>query len=146
MQNQTVQEHIGELIEDFMSYRDRGQWYKLEGMFTETAYVDDKAITDEEPGRRAVAAILYGWRRLIRDLYYGAKHSMGRMKIERTGKKEVEAESEVEASYYKMQNGKRYVLRLKGVYNYNFKKVAGKWKIAEVRFSEVARSFEPIGA
>ena len=146
MQNQTVQEHITDIIEDFIVSRDQGQWYRIEGMFTETAYVDDQAITDEVPSKRAISSILYGWKRLIRDLYYGAKHSIIGMSVERKGKKEVAAESEVEARYYKMQEGKRYVLKLKGVYNYTFKKVAGKWKIAEVRFSEITRSFEPVGA
>lgn len=145
MQNQAVNRHISELIEDFIESRDQGQWYRLEGMLTESAYIDDQAISEQEPGKKTVQVILYGWKRLIRDLYYGAKHTVGKMHIERKSKKEIAAESEVEAKYYTMRSGKRYVLRLKGVYNYTFRKVAGKWKIAEMRFSEIHRSLEPIG-
>ncbi len=141
-----VTSHIRELIEQVLLYRDQGQWEKLEQFFTEKAYIDDEALTSLEPSERTSATAIYNWRRVVRDLYYSAKHKMGATKIERTGRKEVAAESEVEARYYTAQGNTRYVLKMKGVYTYTFRKVAGRWKIADMRLSVLSKTFEPIGA
>ncbi len=141
-----VTSHISELIEQVLEYRDQGQWGKLEQYFTEKPYIDDFALTAETPSTRPSATAIYNWRRVVRDLYYSARHKIGNMKIERTGRKEVEAESEVEARYYTAKGNTRYVLKLKGVYTYTFRKVAGRWKIADMRLTVTSRSLDPIGA
>ena len=141
-----VTSHIGELIEQVLTYRDQGQWDKLEQFFTEKPFIDDKALTQEEPSTRPSATEIYNWRRIVRDLYYSARTKISHMKIERTGRKEVAAESEVEARYYTAKGNTRYVLKLRGVYKYTFRKVAGRWKIADMRFKVLNRSLEPIGA
>ena len=138
--------HISELIEQVMRYRDQGQWDKLEQCFTERPYIDDEAITSQSPSTRTSSSAIYNWRRIVRDFYYSAKHKMGKTQIERTGRKEVAAESEVEARYYTAKGNTRYVLKVKGVYSYTFKKVAGRWKISDMRLSVLSRSLEPIGA
>jgi hypothetical protein len=68
------------------------------------------------------------------------------MDIERTGKKEVAATSEIEARYYTLKDGERYVYKMDGVYEYNFRKVAGRWKIDSLKLKVSKQSFEPIGA
>jgi hypothetical protein len=141
-----VQTHITELIQQVMLYRDQGQWEKLEQFFVEKPYIDDEALTAQAPSQRPSALAIYNWRRVVRDLYYSARHKIGGMKIERTGKKEVAAESEVEARYYTAKGNTRYVMKMKGVYTYTFKKVAGRWKIADMRLNVLSKSFEPIVA
>ncbi len=141
-----VTSHISDLIEQVLEYRDQGQWDKLESYFTEKPFIDDYALTEQEPSTRSSSAAIYNWRRVVRDLYYSARHKIGHMKIERTGRKEVEAESEVEARYYTAKGNTRYVLKLSGVYKYTFRKVAGRWKISDMRFSVLSRSLEPLGA
>ena len=145
MYSAAVNAHIRELIEQVMEYRDQGQWQKLEQLFTETPYIDEEALNMEKPGVRAVANVTYGWRRLIRDLYYSVRHTLGAMTIERTGKKEVQAETEVEARYYTMKDGQRHVYKMNGVYEYQFKKVAGRWKIDSLRLKVFKKSLSPIG-
>src|SRR3989337_4015776 len=86
-----ITNHIGELIEQVTTYRDQGQWQKLEQYFTETAFVDDEALTEVKPGPRSMQNVLYTWRRLVRDLYYGARHSLGAIRVERKNRKEVAA-------------------------------------------------------
>ncbi len=140
-----VTSHISELIEQVLEYRDQGQWDKLEQFFTEKPYIDDQALTSQEPSTRTSSSAIYNWRRIVRDLYYSARTKIGHMKIERTGRKEVEAESEIEARYYTAKGNTRYVLKLKGVYKYTFRKVAGRWKIADMRLNVLSRSLEPIG-
>ena len=146
MYSVAVNAHIRELIEQVMEYRDQGQWQKLEQLFTEAPYIDEEVFNKEKPGNRPATNITYGWRRLIRDFYYSARHTLGAMNIERTGKKEVSAESEIEARYYSMNKGERYVLKMNGVYEYNFKKVAGRWKIDSLRLRVNKKSLSPIGA
>jgi hypothetical protein len=146
MYSAAVNAHIRELIEQAMEYRDQGQWAKLEQLFTETPYIDESVISHEEPGNKAASSILYGWRRMLRDLYYSVRHKLGHMDIERTGKKEVSATTEVEARYYTIKEGKRYVRRMDGVYEYNFRKVAGRWKIDSLRLKINKQTFEPVGA
>lgn len=142
-----VNTHISELINQVMLYRDQGQWEKLEQFFTEKPYIDDEALTHQAPSQRSSSSAIYNWRRIVRDLYYSAKHkAVGVMKIERTGRKEVAAESEVEARYYTAKGNTRYVLKMRGVYTYTFKKVAGRWKIADMRLNVLSKTFEPIGA
>ena len=141
-----VSSHISELIEQVMLYRDQGQWDKLEQCFTEKPYIDDKALTELAPSERTSSSAIYNWRRIVRDLYYSARHKMGTSKIERTGRKEVAAESEYEARYYTAKGNTRYVLKMKGVYKYTFKKVAGRWKISDMRLNVLSRSLEPISA
>jgi len=141
-----VTSHISELIAQVLEYRDQGQWEKLEQYFTEKPFIDDEALTSQVPSTRTSSSAIYNWRRIVRDLYYSARHKIGKMKIERTGRKEVEAESEVEARYYTAKGNTRYVLKLSGVYKYTFRKVAGRWKIADMRLSVLSRSLEPIGA
>ncbi len=141
-----VQTHITELIKQVMLYRDQGQWEKLEQFFVEKPYIDDEALTDLAASERTSSSAIYNWRRIVRDLYYSARHKIGNMKIERTGRKEVEAENEVEARYYTAKGNIRYVMKMKGVYKYTFKKVAGRWKIADMRLTVTNRSLEPIGA
>lgn len=142
-----VQNHITELIQQVMLYRDQGQWEKLEQFFVEKPYIDDEALTSQAPSERSSTAAIYNWRRIVRDLYYSARHKVvGRMKIERTGKKEVEAQSEVEARYYTAKGNTRYVMKMKGIYTYTFKKVAGRWKIADMRLHVLSKSLEPISA
>jgi hypothetical protein len=142
-----VNTHISELIHQVLLYRDQGQWEKLEQFFIEKPYIDDEALTQQAPSERTSSSAIYNWRRIVRDLYYSAKHKVvGGMKIERTGRKEVAAESEVEAKYYTAKGNTRYVLKMRGVYTYTFKKVAGRWKISDMRFSLLSKSFEPIGA
>ena len=68
------------------------------------------------------------------------------LNIERTGKKEVSAESEIEARYYTLKNGERHVFKMNGVYEYQFKKVAGRWKIDSLRLRVKDKSFSPVGA
>jgi hypothetical protein len=127
-------------------YRDQGQWEKLESYFTEKPFIDDMALTSQEPSTRTSSSAIYNWRRIVRDLYYSARHKIGRMKIERTGRKEVAAESEVEARYYTAKGNTRYVLKMSGVYKYTFRKVAGRWKIADMRLKVLNKTLEPIGA
>lgn len=146
MYSAAVNAHIRELIEQVMEYRDQGQWGKLEQLFTELPYIDESMFNKEEPGQKSPANILYGWRRMLRDMYYSARHRLGAMDIERTGKKEVSATSEVEARYYTLKDGKRFVHKMDGVYEYNFRKVAGRWKIDSLRLKVKNQSFEPIGA
>lgn len=146
MYSAAVNAHIRELIEQVMEYRDQGQWGKLEQLFTENPYIDESVINQEEPGKKATSNVLYGWRRMIRDLYYSVKHKLGHMDIERTGKKEVAATTEVEARYYTLKEGKRYVRKMNGVYEYNFRKVAGRWKIDSLRLKIKNQTFEPVGA
>lgn len=146
MYSAAVNAHIRELIEQVMEYRDQGQWTKLEQLFTETPYIDESVFNKEAPGKKAASSVLYGWRRMIRDLYYSARHKLGAMDIERTGKKEVAATSEIEARYYTLKEGKRYVHKMDGVYEYNFRKVAGRWKIDSLKLKINNQSFEPIGA
>jgi transposase-like protein len=67
------------------------------------------------------------------------------MDIERTGKKEVAATSEIEASYYTMKDGERWVQRMDGIYEYQFRKVAGRWKIDSLKLKINHQSFNPIG-
>jgi len=142
-----VQTHITELIHQVLLYQDQGQWDKLEQYFVEKPFIDDEALTDQLPGQRPSSMAIYNWRRIVRDLYYSAKQKViGGMKIERTGKKEVEAESEVEARYYTAKGNTRYVMKMSGVYKYTFKKVAGRWKIADMRLTVLKKTFEPIGA
>ena len=142
-----VNTHISELIQQVMLYRDQGQWEKLEQFFTEKPYIDDEALTNQAPSERSSSTAIYNWRRIVRDFYYSAKHKIvGSMKIERTGRKEVAAESEVEARYYTAKGNTRYVLKMRGVYTYTFKKVAGRWKIADMRFNVLSKSLEPINA
>lgn len=142
-----VQNHIGELIEQAMLNRDQGRWPQLEQLFIERPYIDDEAITQQAPSERSSSSAVYNWRRMVRDLYYSAKHKIvGDIKIERTGRKEVEAESEVEARYYTAKGNTRYVLKMQGVYSYTFRKVAGRWKIADMRFKLKSKSLEPISA
>jgi SnoaL-like domain len=147
LMSSAVTTHISELIQQVLLYQDQGQWEKLALLFVENPYIDDQALTDQLPSERSSSAAIYNWRRIVRDLYYSAKHkAVGVMKIERTGKKEVEAESEVEARYYTAKGNTRYVMKMRGVYKYTFKKVAGRWKIADMRLSVLSRSLEPIGA
>jgi len=146
MYSAAVNAHIRELIEQVMEYRDQGQWGKLEQLFTESPYIDESVFNKEEPGTKSPASVLYGWRRMLRDIYYSARHRLGHMDIERTGKKEVQATSEIEARYYTLKEGKRYVHKMDGVYEYQFRKVAGRWKIASLRLTVSKQSFEPIGA
>ena len=87
MYSAAVNAHIRELIEQVTEYRDQGQWGKLEQLFTETPYIDESVFNKEEPGKKAATSVLYGWRRLLRDIYYSARHNLGNMDIERTGKK-----------------------------------------------------------
>lgn len=142
-----VQNHITELVQQVMLYRDQGQWEKLEQFFVEKPYIDDEALTEQAPSERSSSAAIYNWRRIVRDLYYSARHkNIGGMKIERTGKKEVEAESEVEARYYTAKGNTRYVMKMKGIYTYTFKKVAGRWKISDMRLRVLSKSLEPISA
>ncbi len=145
MYSAAVNAHIRELIEQVMEYRDQGQWDKLEQLFTETPYIDESVFTQEEAGKKAAANVLYGWRRMLRDLYYSARHKLGAMDVERTGKKEVQATSEIEARYYTMKDGKRYVRRMDGVYDFQFRKVAGRWKIDSLKLRIKKESFNPIG-
>ena len=146
MYSASVNSHIRDLIIQIMEYRDQGQWDKLEHSFTEAPYIDEEDLNKEKPGIKPVSHVTYGWRRLIRDLYYSAKHTLGAMNIERTGKKEVSAESEVVARYYTMKNGKRHVFKIKGIYEYQFRKVAGRWKIDSLRLRVKDKSFTPISA
>lgn len=146
MYSAAVNAHIRELIELAMQYRDQGQWQKLEQLFTENPYIDEEALHREKPGFRAIANVTYGWRRLIRDFYYSVRHTLGAVKVERTGKKNVSAETEVEARYYTMKDGKRHVLKVHGIYEYEFKKVAGRWKIDSLRLKINDTSLSPIGA
>jgi hypothetical protein len=146
MYSAAVNAHIRELIEQVMEYRDQGQWDKLEQLFTESPYIDESVFNKEEPGLKTPASILYGWRRLLRDMYYSARHRLGKMSIERTGKKEVQATSEVEARYYTLKEGERYVFKMNGVYEYQFRKVAGRWKINSLKLRVFNQTFEPIGA
>jgi len=146
MYSAAVNAHIRDLIEQVMEYRDQGQWGKLEQLFTETPYIDEEVFNNEKPGIKAATNITYGWRRLLRDIYYSARHTLGAMNIERTGKKEVVAESEVEARYYSMKDGERHVFKMIGTYEYEFKKVAGRWKINSLRLRVNKKSFAPIGA
>jgi len=141
-----VNTHIQELIQQVMLYRDQGQWDKLEQYFTEKPFIDDEALTSQVPSTRTSGAAIYNWRRIVRDLYYSARHKVGAMKVERTSKKEVAAQSEVEARYYTAKGNTRYVLKMKGVYTYTFKKVAGRWKISDMRLDVLSRTFEPLGA
>lgn len=146
MYSAAVNAHIRELIEQVMEYRDQGQWQKLEQLFTETPYIDEEVFNKEKPGVKSVANVTYGWRRLIRDFYYSVKHNLGAMNIERTGKKEVQAETEVEARYYTMKDGQRQVLKMNGTYEYQFRKVAGRWKIDSLKLRVKKKSFAPVGA
>ncbi len=142
-----VQNHITELIHQVMLYRDQGQWEKLEQYFVEKPYIDDEALTSQAPSERTSSSAIYNWRRIVRDLYYSAKHkAIGVMKIERTGRKEVAAESEVEARYYTAKGNTRYVMKMRGVYQYTFRKVAGRWKIADMRLRVLSKTLEPISA
>lgn len=146
MYSAAVNAHIRELIEQVMEYRDQGQWDKLEQLFTESPYIDESVFNKEAPGQKTPASILYGWRRMLRDMYYSARHRLGHMNIERTGKKEVQATSEIEARYYTLKEGKRYVFKMNGVYEYQFRKVAGRWKINSLTLKVFNQTFEPIGA
>ncbi len=146
MYSAAVNAHIRELIEQVMEYRDQGQWGKLEQLFTESPYIDESVFNKEAPGLKTPATVLYGWRRMLRDMYYSARHKLGAMDIERTGKKEVQATSEIEARYYTLKEGKRYVHKMDGFYEYNFRKVAGRWKIDSLKLTINNQSFEPIGA
>lgn len=83
---------------------------------------------------------------MLRDMYYSARHRLGHMSIERTGKKEVQATSEIEARYYTLKGGERYVHKMNGVYEYQFRKVAGRWKINSLKLKVFNQTFEPIGA
>ena len=145
MYSAAVNAHIRELIEQVMEYRDQGQWGKLEQLFTESPYIDEEVFNHEKPGVKAATAVTYGWRRLLRDIYYSARHTLGAMNIERTGKKEVSAESEVEARYYSMKDGERQVYKMSGVYEYEFKKVAGRWKIDSLKLIVNKKSHAPVG-
>jgi hypothetical protein len=130
-----------------MLYRDQGQWEKLEQYFVEKPFIDDEALTSQAPSERTSSSAIYNWRRIVRDLYYSAKHrAIGAMKIERTGRKEVAAESEVEARYYTAKGNTRYVMKMRGVYQYTFRKVAGRWKIADMRLRVLSKTLEPISA
>ena len=129
-----------------MEYREQGQCVKLEQLFNESPYIDESVFNKEEPGTKSPANVLYGWRRMLRDIYYSARHKLGAMNIERTGKKEVQATSEIEARYYTLKGGKRYVHKMDGVYEYQFRKVAGRWKIDSLKLKVLKQSFEPIGA
>jgi hypothetical protein len=146
MYSAAVNAHIRELIEQVMEYRDQGQWAKLEQLFTESPYIDEEVFNNEKPGIKPATNVTYGWRRMIRDLYYSARHTLGVMHIERTGKKEVSAESEIEARYYTMKDGERHVFKMNGVYEYQFRKVAGRWKIDSLKLRVTDKSFAPIGA
>lgn len=146
MYSAAVNAHIRELIEQVMEYRDQGQWEKLEHLFTESPYIDEEMLNKEKPGVKPAANVTYGWRRMIRDLYYSARHTLGAMKIERTGKKEVSAETEVEARYYTLKDGKRHVRKVNGIYEYQFRKVAGRWKINSLKLRVLNQSFAPVGA
>ena len=146
MYSAAVNAHIRELIEQVMEYRDQGQWGKLEQLFTESPYIDESMFNKEAPGKKSPASVLYGWRRMLRDIYYSARHKLGHMDIERTGKKEVAATSEVEARYYSLKEGKRYVHIMDGVYEYNFRKVAGRWKIDSLKLRIIDQKTQPIGA
>ncbi len=146
MYSAAVNAHIRELIVQIMEYRDQGQWGKLEQLFTETPYIDESVFNKELAGKKSASSVLYGWRRLLRDIYYSAKHKLGHMEVERTGKKEVAATSEIEARYYTLKEGERYVHKMNGVYEYNFRKVAGRWKIDSLKLKIKNQSFGPIGA
>ncbi len=146
MYSAAVNAHIRELIVQIMEYRDQGQWTKLEQLFTETPYIDESMFNKETAGKKSAASVLYGWRRLLRDIYYSAKHKLGHMEVERTGKKEVAATSEIEARYYTLKEGERYVHKMNGVYEYNFRKVAGRWKIDSLKLKIKDQSIEPVGA
>lgn len=139
-----VTSHIRELIKEVMTYRDQGQWEKLEQYFTEKPFIDDQALTQQLPSERTSSSAIYNWRRIVRDLYYSARHKVGQTNIERTGRKEVAAESEVEARYYTAKGNTRYVMKMNGVYKYTFRKVAGRWKIADMRLKVLNKSLEPI--
>lgn len=146
MSETVISNHIGDIIEQVIEYRDQGHWQKLEGYFIDKPYIDDEFLTEEKPGLRPIALLMYTWRRITRELYYGAKHKLGVIKVSRVNRKEVAAESEVEARFYTTKGSKRYVLKLVGVYHYTFRKVAGKWKISDMRLSVTNQSFEPLGA
>jgi len=146
MYSAAVNAHIRELIVQIMEYRDQGQWGKLEQLFTETPYIDESVFNKELAGKKSASSVLYGWRRLLRDIYYSAKHKLGHMEVERTGKKEVAATSEIEVRYYTLKEGERYVHKMNGVYEYNFRKVAGRWKIDSLKLKIKNQSFGPIGA
>ena len=141
-----IARHIQDLIEQVTEYRDQGQWQKLEQYFTEKTFIDDEALTHEAPSMRSIENMMSGWRRLIRDLYYGAKHQLGAIRVERSGRKEVIAESDMSARYDTARGGKRYVLQMKGVYHYTFKKVAGRWKIAQMKLIVSSQNLQPLGA
>lgn len=146
MYSAAVNAHIRELIEQVMEYRDQGQWTKLEQLFTESPYIDEEVFNQEKPGIKAAANVTYGWRRLIRDFYYSVRHTLGTTNVERTGKKEVHAESEIEARYYTMKDGERHVLKMNGTYEYEFKKVAGRWKINSLKLKVHDQTLGRVGA
>jgi SnoaL-like domain len=146
MSQKVITNHIGEIIEQVMEYRDQGHWVKLEEYFTEKPYIDDEVITKEKPGLRPVALLMYTWRKLTRELFYSGKHRVSDIRVERLNKKEVAAESDIEARFYTTKDSKRYVLKVVGVYKYTFRKVAGRWKISDMRLAISRRSFEPLGA
>ena len=145
MSSKVISNHIGDIIEQVIEYRDQGHWLKLEEYFTDKPFIDDEFLTTEKPGLRPVAKLMYTWRRITRELYYGAKHKIGAISVQRVNKKEVAAESEIEARFYTTKGSKRYVLKLAGVYHYTFRKVAGKWKISDMRLDVTNQSLEPLG-
>lgn len=140
-----IAKHIQDLIEQVTEYRDQGQWPKLEQYFTERTYIDEEALTKQAPSMRSIENMMSGWRRTVRDLYYGAKHQIGATRVERKGRKEVIAESDMSARYYTVKGGKRYVLQMKGVYHYTFRKVAGRWKIAQMKLVISSQNLSPLG-
>jgi hypothetical protein len=68
------------------------------------------------------------------------------LRIKQTNKKEANVVTETDGQYFITDKGDRYVLTVKGTYNYKLVKRAGIWKIGQIRFSLKEQNLRPIGA
>ncbi len=137
---------IKETIESVHRYRDHAMWDKIEDHFISAPFVDDNALTSDQPGIRKVADIISGWRNELRSYFYATRHRIQSTKVSVKNAKEATAVSPIMGQYFITDRGERYVLTVDGTYYYNLVKRAGKWKIGELKFIMKNQSLKPIGA
>lgn len=137
---------IKDTIESLHRYRDHAMWDKLEDHFISAPFVDDNALTSDQPGIRKTGDIISGWRNELRSYFYATRHRIQSTKVSLKSAKEATAIAPVMGQYFITDRGERYVLTVDGTYYYNFVKRAGKWKIGELKFTLKNQSLKPIGA
>jgi hypothetical protein len=146
LMNYTETALIKDTIESVHRYRDHAMWEKIEDQFTQAPFVDDKALTSDQPGVKKAVDIISGWKGELRNYFYATRHRIRSTRVSLKNAKEASAVSPILGQYFITDRGERYVLSIEGTYNYDLVKRAGKWKIGSLSFKLKNQSLRPIGA